>query len=866
MAYEASRLLFLLIVLFFFLGPDPKGPSISRLQDLQNQVFSESAALQTLNSSEYGSFDIGHERWLNLTGLRKADGFAWQSLTGVKERARFRFDRAVLATPSQDGNQSAFLALGDGQEPLDSERLAQSVAPYREGLSMYDNVTSVLRGKWARSVLEDLHEASPINITTIAPNVSYTTSQMSRNITGSEGDLRVKLIEQSADKTFGIDPGLIRKIKLEVVIKDETSTGDGWVTVLYGVHFVRRGSIVATTTSEKFDGVFALPHFTHSSDAFALSQKFLVEDIADVIKKQNTSSDVLLSPWTSMSDANANGPSLVPHCELVIYLQQEPPQTPSTSFQAIEAELRRPTGARLGQAPRIQMSAIIFSPDCQFMLESKGPPDHTPASGQHLRGRKIEAYMNETRDVILMFILLICAQILLLKHQMNEASTPSTRSRISFYTIIVMALGDGFACLSLLVAGMIMDDLFLALVSAAFLCFLCVGFFGMKFLMDIWNVQAPERLERERERQRLRSQRSSESSPPQLGNDNSRRRESATITTSTGSPEPGTLPLPATAPRLPPNRTSTPIIITPDQDIEASIQDDATALLPTANNATPTNPQQPTDTHREFSAIYTRFYFTLLTLLFTSLWATSWPTTLRTLYTNILSLLYLSPFLPQIHRNIQRNCRKALTWRFVLGESLVRLAPFGYFWCWEDNILFTEIDATMFAVLAAWVWCQVFVLGVQDVVGPRVFVPDGWAPKAYDYHPILREGDPEAGGNMPIGFSDAMAESIDSPVASSSSAAAAATATGLSGEAKRKQDRKTEGSKRAFDCAICTETLEAPVVGLGETEGALTPATVFARRGYMVTPCRHIFHSSCLEGWMRYRLQCPICREGIPPL
>jgi len=30
----------------------------------------------------------------------------------------------------------------------------------------------------------------------------------------------------------------------------------------------------------------------------------------------------------------------------------------------------------------------------------------------------------------------------------------------------------------------------------------------------------------------------------------------------------------------------------------------------------------------------------------------------------------------------------------------------------------------------------------------------------------------------------------------------------------------------------------------------------------MVTPCRHVFHSNCLEGWMRFRLQCPNCRYG----
>jgi len=64
------------------------------------------------------------------------------------------------------------------------------------------------------------------------------------------------------------------------------------------------------------------------------------------------------------------------------------------------------------------------------------------------------------------------------------------------------------------------------------------------------------------------------------------------------------------------------------------------------------------------------------------------------------------------------------------------------------------------------------------------------------------------------------------------------------------------------------QVLEVPVVGAGEDASANAGgvAAMLARRLYMVTPCRHVFHSTCLEGWMRFRLQCPICRENLPPL
>jgi formate dehydrogenase maturation protein FdhE len=79
------------------------------------------------------------------------------------------------------------------------------------------------------------------------------------------------------------------------------------------------------------------------------------------------------------------------------------------------------------------------------------------------------------------------------------------------------------------------------------------------------------------------------------------------------------------------------------------------------------------------------------------------------------------------------------------------------------------------------------------------------------------------------------------------------------------KESKDKG-KRLFDCAICMQELEVPVIPAGAPGDTGLGANLLARRNYMVTPCRHIFHSVCLEGWMKYRLQCPNCRETLPPL
>jgi hypothetical protein len=211
----------------------------------------------------------------------------------------------------------------------------------------------------------------------------------------------------------------------------------------------------------------------------------------------------------------------------------------------------------------------------------------------------------------------------------------------------------------------------------------------------------------------------------------------------------------------------------------------------------------------------------------------------------------MSFWIPQIRRNAIRNCRKALLWKFIIGQSVFRLLPFAYFYLREDNILFAKTDWRAFCVLAGWVWIQIWILVTQEVLGPRWCLPKSWYEEGWDYHPILKEDNVEAGG-LPIGLVQIPGSPTIERV--------------KTGEEGKKKDTNV----RSVDCAICMQVLEVPIVAAGgDASGAGAAggvAGMLARRQYMVTPCRHVFHSACLEGWMRFRLQCPICRENLPPL
>ena len=878
MAVDVPRVILLIfLLLFLFFSPDARTPSLSQQQELTDQVLLEKYRLDVLNTSTFGDFDTARGSWLNLTGLRKYDNYAWDWLPKVQERARavseVVFDTAITPAQSPSDSLGSTSKFSNSIKNIDQDDSKVGSDPLKisdQPFQLYQNTSGIIRGQWSRSKIGQASVAGPLNLTTLAPGHTYTSQDFKRNITGFDGDLRIQLEEYSIDE-LASEPGLVRGIKAEMLIKDESSSGDGWQIVMFGVHSPQEGGMVFTTTSEKFAGIFALPHFALSERGFSRAQTLLSKTLKTVIDKQEDDLDP--NPWTFTPNSPSDALFPTARCEYIVYLQQHLLGDTNASLDDIERELRFPTGLPFQSAPWMKFSALIFSPDCGFVLESKGPPDYPPQEGAHLVGPRLELSINVASRIILCFAVIVSAQIFLIKRQMQDTYTPSTRSRVSLYTIVIMAIGDGFAFMGCLVAGMFIDSLFLPLIATAFVSFLCVSFFGMKFIMDIWTVQAPERQEREREQQRRRDE----------GNT-----EAAARNPDTSAPtQSDSLPLPATAHRNS-NSTATPVILPPDQDIDAAAAEDANIT----NGATAVSTTLTT-ARREIGALYIKFYFLLLGILFLSLHATSWPLPLRSAYCNTLAFTYLSFWTPQVYRNIMRNCRKALRWEFVVGQSIFRFLPFTYFYLNENNVLFVNTDPHALYALAAWVWVQVWILVSQEILGPRFFVKEGWAPPAYDYHPILREDSGgETGSLLPVGFSESLRTTDLSPISPTTSTFAGPSSPALTRQntggstraaanlsSRRSKNKKDSSSnRRVFDCAICTEDLEVPVMtssavggggsgGTSASENVGEAATmIFERRKYMVTPCRHIFHSACLEGWMRYRLQCPICRDNLPPL
>ena len=189
------------------------------------------------------------------------------------------------------------------------------------------------------------------------------------------------------------------------------------------------------------------------------------------------------------------------------------------------------------------------------------------------------------------------------------------------------------------------------------------------------------------------------------------------------------------------------------------------------------------------------------------------------LVSKLLTLIISLVWVPQIVSNIMRNTRNAFKPEFVAIRSLSLVAMFFYLWQYPKGILQSDKAYPAFsAFVSICIITQTVVLLVQDKLGPRCFLPQSFFPPTYNYHSINVISD------------------VENPTWTNRQ--------GLEGQSSLGND----------ECAICFQSLN------------LTNMLSLNPLEYMVTPCYHIYHSECLERWMDHKLECPVCRSGLPAI
>jgi hypothetical protein len=555
-------------------------------------------------------------------------------------------------------------------------------------------------------------------------------------------------------------------------------------------------------------GLFALPHLALSERHFSAFQNRLRRTLKEFINAQKAlRENSYENGYQEMNVFESQ------ECELVAYLQQHAVPLDASQYKSINAlehELQYPLGRTQASVPNLEMSLVMFSPNCGFIIGTSSLGEEPQTL---LAGEKIQLHLRRMRKHFILLGLVLSVQLVLMSRQMKDACTPSTRNRISYYSIFTLTVGDGLIAITCSCLGTASEISYITLLAVAFIAILVVICFDLEFLTAIAAVQHHESM-------RLRRQGSG--TPIMTYTAQQPAPSLEPILTAAGA---DTLQLPVTSGRIAPSIVSATAISFEEQErLEGQFLGYDTEEL-------------------NRSSLSVNVIFSIVLIFCITVWALTWQPSYRYRYSDIVSFIYLSFWIPQIYRNSNRNCRKALRWEFVVGQSLLRLTPVIYIYAYDGNLLFMRPNIGKATILCIWIWAQVAVLAIQEAFGPRLLIPNSWVPPAYDYHPILRENDEIT--RVILGLST-------SSIPESSRQAYS-----------KPTEAKEHKSRQLFDCAICMQVLEVPIVPDATWS---TSDSLLLNRSYMVTPCRHLFHTRCLEAAMRYRLQCPICRDALPPL
>jgi len=266
---------------------------------------------------------------------------------------------------------------------------------------------------------------------------------------------------------------------------------------------------------------------------------------------------------------------------------------------------------------------------------------------------------------------------------------------------------------------------------------------------------------------------------------------------------------------------------------------------------------------RQIAMLHLRFYVALMGSCLGFLYSTS---NHRTLY----MLLLYSFWVPQIVHNVVTEAKKPMHPYYIWGTSITRLVVPLYMFANEKNFLKevypeSPIDIFMCRVLVIWVVIQAGVLYAQSRFGARFFIPSQFLPPKYDYNRPIPESllPSESRAASP---SEQLQKDRELPKTEVRSLLPNRDAGSRGGIARNRKEGKRTKGETVMTAETVTEVPKSSGAPCIECVICYNDIDTSDRTAYMIAPCNHVFHKDCLIQWMEVKMECPICRQDLPPL
>ena len=211
---------------------------------------------------------------------------------------------------------------------------------------------------------------------------------------------------------------------------------------------------------------------------------------------------------------------------------------------------------------------------------------------------------------------------------------------------------------------------------------------------------------------------------------------------------------------------------------------------------------------------------------------------------SIIFFVYTIPWLSQILYSILTNTRPPMSRHYIFFLSLSRLYLPIYIKGIDGNIYDLKPSYLKVFLLILITFIEMVILLLQKTLGPRTVLPTKYRKRGYDYYK----------------------DHVNIELHVSKNPNCIICLQSLSVEVDENFNTITKKIKRRNKCdkimKICyLDTLNEKIKRwFKNIEGKAI------KKKYMITPCDHVFHTPCLEKWMKQKNECPYCKGVIPPI
>ena len=210
----------------------------------------------------------------------------------------------------------------------------------------------------------------------------------------------------------------------------------------------------------------------------------------------------------------------------------------------------------------------------------------------------------------------------------------------------------------------------------------------------------------------------------------------------------------------------------------------------------------------------------------------------------LITFVYCFPWLSQIIYSIKANTRPPMSRMFIICSSIGKLFLPIYTKGIDGNIFDLKPSYFKVSFLIIINFVEVIILLLQKSFGARTILPKKYRKNGFDYYRDKVNIEAHVSKNPVCVI---CLENLNVEVDENFNTV----------QAKRKT--KNICNTLLHICFV-DKLIQIINKWLNNMEGKNT------KKKYMITPCDHVFHTVCLEKWMRQKNVCPYCKGDIPPL